>query len=88
MQKRSRSKVPTKLSAIDLTNGEYAELTSIVDFLEFMRTESARVPANGTELEALLTRYVIYDRGKQMDRLCNEGKISPVDVARMRRRYA
>jgi hypothetical protein len=68
---------PNKLSAIDLTNGEFAKLSDIVDCLEYMRIERIEVPINGTELEAILTRYVIHFRGEQMDRLCAEGKITP-----------
>lgn len=79
---------PTKLSAIDLTNGEFARLGEVVDFLEFMRSERVPVPNDGIELETLLTRYVIHWRGEQMQRLCDEGKITPAAVARLRRRYA
>lgn len=87
-RKRRPPTFPTKLSVIDLSNGEFAKLSGIVDFLEFMRTEALSVPSDGTELEALLTRYVIHFRSEQMDRLCDEGKITPACVARLRRKYA
>ncbi len=79
---------PKQLAAIDLTNGEFARLGEIINFLEFMRTESAPVPSDGAALEALLTRYVVHVRGEQLDRLCAEGKITPAAVAGLRRRYA
>lgn len=85
--KQSKRSLPTKLAAIDLTNGEFARLCSLVDFLEFMRTKQLSIPADQVELEALLTRYVIHWRGEDMDRLCDEGKITPACVARMRRKY-
>lgn len=84
----AKGKFPTKLSAIDLTNGEFARLSGIVEFLEFMRTESAPIPVDGTELETVLTRYVIHFRGEQMQRLCDEGKITAATVAQLRRKYA
>ena len=78
---------PTKLAALDLGNGESARLSELVDFLEFMRGQSVPVPSNTTELEALLIRYAIHFRGQQMDRLCDEGKITPAAVARLKRKY-
>lgn len=83
-----RFKRPTKLSAMDLGNGEFARVTEIVDFLEFMRTLNAPVPLDGPELEALLISYVIHFRTEDMDRLCAEGKITPAAVASLRRKYA
>ena len=83
-----RLAVPTKLSAIDLSNGEFAKLSEIVDFIEWMRKESAPIPVDGHELEALLTRYALHFRNEQMQRLCDEGKITPATVARLRRKYA
>lgn len=88
MRKNRFGNPPTKLSQIDLTNGEFGRLSSIVDFLEFMRAQSVPIPADGTELETLLTRYVLHWRNEDMERLCSEGKITPAVVAKLRRQYA
>lgn len=87
MPRRRKDVTPTKLSEIDLCNGEFAELCKIVDFLEFMRQRGEPIPGNHDALESLLTRYVLQVRNENLDRLYHDGKITGATVAILRRKY-
>jgi hypothetical protein len=57
---------PQGLAGLGLTYGEGAMIERIAHFLQFMKTESAPVPADRQELNALLVKYVKVDRLEQM----------------------
>ncbi len=60
---------PEGLAGLSLTYGEGAMIERLVHFLQFMKAESAPVPSNRQELNALLAKYVKVDRLEQMQRV-------------------
>lgn len=63
------------LASLRITNGEAATLQIIVNFLDFMKQESAPVPITRKELNALLAGYVKHSRREDM-RFISELRVS------------
>lgn len=59
------------LKTIDLTNGEFGMVVKVVDFLMWMKKESAPIPDrfDGEECDHLMVRYVQHVRRETMERL-------------------
>lgn len=56
------------LKTMELTNGEFAKVCEFVDFLQWMKTQSACIPErfDGEECDHLMTRYMLHVRREQM----------------------
>lgn len=69
------SSLPIRLDTIEITNGEWCEVSTILDFLEYMHEQSAPLPEDSEEADILLSRYIVRQRKLGMDRLRAEGKV-------------
>lgn len=57
----------SELEKMELTNGEGANIDSIIHFLRFMKDQSAPLPESSKEADHLLARYMKQIRREQME---------------------